>query len=340
MGWRLRKVSTTVMNALVLGATGHLGNNVVRALLTKGDHVRALVRPHTRLQTLIGLDIQSVVGDLNDVDSLVTACEGIQVVYHCAGYYPSHTIPVHAATAQGLKEIRHVLDAAKRTSIDRMVYASTLTTIGFPRDPDIMANENHQFASGYPDNPYLMSKAAMERLVMEEARNGFPAVVVNPTVFFGPYDSKPTGGTHIVMIARGLLPGYVDGLVNVIDVRDVAVGMIRAAERGRIGERYILGNWNTTQKTLNDLIAKVAEVRGPLFPMPFHLIRYGSKAGEWALRNIFGTLPPLPSFFIEVIRHMQHYDCSKAIQSLDYPRGSIETAIRDALTWFRDNHYL
>ena len=275
------------MKALVLGATGQLGNNLVRVLLAKGDVVRVLVRPSSKLQTLIGLDIESVVGDLNDVESLARACDGIRVVYHCAGYYPSRTIPVRAATTQALKEIRNAIDAAKHASIKRLVYASTLTTIGFPKDPNVVANENHQFASGYPDNPYLMAKAAMEREVMEAAKAGFPAVVVNPTAFFGPYDGKPTSGTQIVMIAKGLMPGYIDGLVNVIDVRDVAIGMIRAAERGRVGERYILGNWNTTQKTLNRLIAKVADVNGPLVPLPFQLVRYGSKVGEWAVRNIF-----------------------------------------------------
>ncbi len=328
------------MKALVLGATGQLGNNLVRALLAKGDHIRVLVRPTSKLQALIGLDVESVVGDLNDADSLERACAGIQVVYHCAGYYPSQTIPARTATTQALKEIRNVIDAATRASIDRLVYASTLTTIGFPKDPDVEANEEHRFASGYPDNPYLMSKAAMEHEVMKAAKAGFPAVVINPTVLFGPYDSKPTSGRQIVMIAKGVMPGYVDGLMNVIDVRDVAVGMIRAAERGRVGERYILGHWNTTQKTLNSLIAKIAEVNGPLLPMPFQLVRYGSKIGEWAFRNIFNTVLPVPGFFVEVLRHIQHYDCSKAIRELDYPRSPIEPAIRDSLTWFRENQYL
>ena len=328
------------MKSLVLGATGQLGNNLVRALLAHGDTVRAFVRPSAKLQTLVGLDIQSVVGNLNDVESLQRACEGIDVLYHCAGYYPSQTIPVRTAVTQALKEIRNVLDVATRASIDRLVYASSLTTIGFPKDPDVLANEDHPFASGYPDNPYLMSKAAMERVVMEAAKSGVPAVVVNPTLCFGPYDRKPTSGTQILMIAKGVMPGYIDGLVNVIDVRDVAMGMVRAAERGRVGERYILGNWNASQKELNSLISKVAGVNGPLVPVPFQLVRYGSKVGEWAFRNIFGAAPPIPGFFVEVMRHMQHYDCTKAIRELDYPRSPIEPAIRDALTWFRENRYL
>jgi dihydroflavonol-4-reductase len=128
--------------------------------------------------------------------------------------------------------------------------------------------------------------------------------------------------------------------VNVIDVRDVAVAMIRAAERGRVGERYLVGNWNTTQKELNELISEVVGVRPPLFPVPFSLARGGTKVGEWVFSSILGRPPLLPGFFVEVMAHMQHYDCSKAQRELDYPRRSIEGAIQDAVTWFRANGYL
>ena len=163
---------------------------------------------------------------------------------------------------------------------------------------------------------------------------------MNPTAFFGPYDSKPTSGTQILMIARRLMPAYIQGPVNVIDVRDVAVGLIRAAERGRVGERYILGNWNTTQKELNKLIARVAGVMAPLVPVPFALARYGSKLGDWAFRTVLRKPAPVPGFFVEMLRHMQQYDCSKAVRELDYPRNPVEHAIRDALAWFRANGYL
>src|SRR5207249_12259397 len=167
-------------------------------------------------------------------------------------------IPVETATAQALAETKNLLEAVRRASVERLVFTSTLTTIGFPTDPGRLADETCPFVSLYPDNPYLMSKVAMEKTVLEAARDGLPAVVVNPTAFFGPYDSKPNSGTQILMIARRQMPAYVQGLINVIDVRDVAAGLIKAAERGRVGERYILGNWNTTQKELNELIARMA----------------------------------------------------------------------------------
>jgi dihydroflavonol-4-reductase len=239
-----------------------------------------------------------------------------------------------------LAETRNVLAACRRAGVERLVFTSTLTTIGFPREAGRLANEDCRFTSLYPDNPYLVAKAAMEEAVLEAAREGLPAVVVNPTAFFGPYDSKPSSGTQILMIARRQMPAYVQAPINVIDVRDVAVGMIKAAERGRVGERYILGNWNTTQKELNALIARIAGVAAPVLPVPFVLARYGAKFGDWAFRTILRRPAPVPGFFVEVLRHMQQYDCSKAIRELDYPRNSIENAIRDAVDWFRSNGYL
>lgn len=328
------------MKVLVLGASGLLGANLVRALLAKGDQVRALVRPTSSFRTLEGLAVERVEGDLNDRASLVKACTGVGVVYQTASYYPTHTVPVATATSHALEETRNLLEAVRRTSVNRLVFTSTLTTIGFPREANRLADETCPFVSLYPHNPYLMAKAAMEREVLDAARNGLPAVVVNPGNFFGPYDRRPSSGTLIIMIAKRQMPGYIQGQVNVIDVRDVAVGMIRAAERGRIGERYILGNWNTTQKELNELIAREAGVMAPLFPVPFTLARYGSKVGDWTFRTILRRPAPVPGFFVEMLRHMQQYDCSKAIRELDYPRRPVENAIRDALAWFKQNGYL
>jgi dihydroflavonol-4-reductase len=327
------------MKALVLGAAGFLGSNLVRALLAHGQQVRTLARPTSNTRTLDGLDVERVVGDVRDPDSLARACAGVQVIYQTASYYPPQTIPANAATTQALLETQNLLTAARRAAVTRLVFTSTLTTIGFPANGGL-ATEACPFKPLFPNNPYLIAKAAMENLVLDAARTGLPAVVVNPTACFGPYDSKPTSGTQILMIARRLMPLYLAGRVNAIDVRDVAEGMVRAAERGRPGERYILGNWNTTQKELNALIARLAGVMAPLAPVPFPLARYGTKALERALQTVLRRPSPVPSFFVEILPHMQHYDCSKAIRELDYPRSPVETAIRDAIQWFRGNGYL
>ncbi|MEC4671063.1 MAG: NAD-dependent epimerase/dehydratase family protein [Nitrospirota bacterium] len=328
------------MKVLVLGATGQLGSNLVRMLLAKGKQVRAFVRPTSKTLTLDGLDIERVTGDLNDLDSLVLACEHAQVVYQTASYYPPATIPAEEAKAQALKETNNLLNAVRQTGVECLVFTSTLTTIGFPTASGQLANEDCLFSTQFPNNPYLTAKMAMEIRVLEATREGIPAVVVNPTAFFGPYDSKPTSGTQILMIAKRLMPGYIQGPVNVIDVRDVAGALIKAAERGRVGERYIIGNWNTTQQDLNKLIAKVAGVMAPVIPVPFLVAQQGSKLGEWATKTILRKPPFVPAFFVEMLKHMQQYDCSKGLRELGYPQSSVETAIRDALTWFKQNGYV
>jgi dihydroflavonol-4-reductase len=328
------------MKVLVLGAAGFLGSNLVRALLGQGHEVRALIRPGNPASTLAGLPLEHVHGDLNDAESLAHACDGIHAVYHAAAYYPSATIPVETAVRHGVTQTRNVLNAIRTCGVNRLVFTSTLTTIGFPQDGKSLATEACPFATRFPKNPYLMSKAAMEAVALAAAKDGVPVVVVNPTACYGPYDSKPTSGAQLVMIAKRLMPAYVQAPVNAIDVRDVADGMIRAATRGRIGERYILGHWNTTQKELGELMARVAGVWAPKIPVPFAVARYGSKLGDWAFRTVLRRPAPVPGFFVEMLQHMQHYDCSKAIRELDYPRHPVESAIRDALLWFRSNGYL
>lgn len=158
-----------------------------------------------------------------------------------------------------------------------------------------LADETCPFASAYQDNPDLMAKAAMEEAVLSAAREGVPAAGVNPGNFFGPYDSRPSSGTLILMIAK---------------------------------------------RHLNELIAPEAGVKAPLFPVPFQLARYGSKLGDWVFRMILREPAQVPGFFIEMLKHAQQYDCSKAIRELDYPRSPVEGAICDALSWFKANGYL
>ena len=333
------------MKTLVIGAAGFLGSNLVRALLARGDEVRAMVRPRSTAHTLARLDVERIDGDLNDAGSLERACRGVRVVFQTAAYYPSHTVPVKIAIAQALTETRTLLGALRQADVDRLVFTSTLLTIGFPpKDPEgptRLANELDPFVPVFPDNPYLMAKAMMEQEILQQAPGkGLPAVIVNPTVFYGPYDSKPTSGTQILMIARRRMPAYVQGPVNIIDVRDVADGMISAAECGRTGERYILGNWNTTQKELNAMIARVVGAPAPILPIPFPVARYGSKVGDWMFRTVFRRPAPVPGFFVEMLRHMQQYDCSKAAGELGPASRPVDRAIADAASWFRENGYL
>lgn len=328
------------MKALVLGATGLLGANLVRALLEKGYQVRAFKRKSSRTVGIAGLPLEIAEGDLTDRDSVLTALQGCQALLHAGPYYPTLTIPVGQAVEQGLKDVRNTMEAARQSRVERVVYTSALTTIGAPPRQGVLANEDSVFQTRYTHNPYLMAKAAMEDEVRRYARDGLPVVIVNPTAFFGPYDSHPSSGTQILLMAKGLMPGYIEGPINIIDVRDVATGMILALERGRIGERYILGHLNTTQGKLVKMIAKVLGVSPPRFRIPFELARWGSKVQEWAFTRILHRAPLVPAFFVEMMAEFRHYDCSKAIRELGLPQSPVENAIRDAVNWFRQNGYL
>lgn len=329
------------MKVLVLGATGQLGANLVRTLLEKKYEVRAFRRPTSRTIGIDGLPVEPAVGDFHDLDSLNRAMRGCRAVLHAGPYYPFVPISVQSACEKGLADVGHVLKAARQTGIERIVYTSTLTTIGRPSEPGRPADETCRFQTAYTQNPYLAAKAAMEEEVCRAAQEDrLPAVIINPTAFFGPYDARPSSGTQILMIAKRQMPVYVEGPTNVVDVRDVARGAVLALERGRIGERYILGGQNTTQGELNRLISRVVDRLGPFLAVPFELARLGAKTGDLFFSKILRRPPPVPGFFVEMLRHMQHYDLSKARQELGYSPGPIEPAIRDAFQWFRQHGYL
>jgi dihydroflavonol-4-reductase len=278
-------------------------------------------------------------GDFTDQGSLLRALEGCDYLFHAGPYFPLRTLPVDEAIARGLADVKTVMAAAEEMRIKRVVYTSTLFQIGPPRGVGRLADETDPFETVFRQNPYLMAKHAMEEEVKKRADGGLPVVIVNPTAFFGPYDSRPTSGTQILMIARRQMPAYVEGPVNVIDVRDVAMGEVLALEKGRVGERYILGHWNTTQGELNRLIARLAHVPPPRFKVPWGLARFGAKTGEKVMALLHRD-PPVPSFFVEALCHFQHYNCTKAIQELGLPQNPVEGAIRDALAWFREHRYL
>ncbi|HEV8147726.1 MAG TPA: NAD-dependent epimerase/dehydratase family protein, partial [Bryobacteraceae bacterium] len=228
---------------LVTGATGFVGWHVTRQLLDRGDAVRALARDPAKLRELDG--VEPVRGDLQDADSLKRSVEGCSVVYHVAADYRLWTRDPQDMFRSNVDGTRNLLDAARRAGVERVVYTSTVGCMGFV--PNGLGDEDSPVSRADMTGPYKQSKWDAERVAIEFAAAGFPVVIVNPTAPIGDHDFKPTPtGKIVVDFVRGAIPAFLDTGLNVVDVRDVAAGHLAACERGRSGERYILGAENLT----------------------------------------------------------------------------------------------
>ncbi|MCX6099566.1 MAG: NAD-dependent epimerase/dehydratase family protein, partial [Candidatus Bipolaricaulota bacterium] len=251
------------MRSLVTGATGFIGSHVTQALLDRGDEVRALVRTGADLRNLHDLQVETVVGDVRDAASLERAVRGCQRVFHVAALY-SFWVPDPALLdAVNVVGTRNVFAAAERAGIETVVYTSSVAALGVPRRGEIVTEET-------PVDParivgaYKRSKYVAEQVAAEFARRGPRVVIVNPSFPVGPGDVKPTPtGRVVVDFLNGRMPAYVDTGMNVVSVRDVAVGHVLAAEEGRSGERYILGGENLA---LKEFLSRLSEVSGRSAP--------------------------------------------------------------------------
>jgi dihydroflavonol-4-reductase len=328
------------MSILVLGATGFIGGHVARALAERGYTVRALRRSGSSTLALEGVPVEFVYGDLRDRSALRAAMRGAEALFHVAGYYPHSSLAPRRALRRAVAEMRQVLECARAADIQKVIYTSSLSTIGPAGSGRELADESDYYLPGSVADPYFEAKWAMESELYRAAVAGQQVVALCPTVVFGPGDVKPTSGTILLVLARGLLPAYVEGRTNIVDVRDVAHAHMAALERGRPGERYILGGQNTTIGAALTLAAQLAGVPAPRVRVPATLALLAGKLGEAAALAIPGR-PFLPfNETIEMIRHGRHYDCAKAQRELGLASRPVEETIGDSLAWFREHGYL
>lgn len=324
--------------ALVLGSTGCIGNNVVRACLQAGWSVRAFRRPSSQTWMLEGLDVEQVLGDLEDITSLTDAMRGCALVFHAAAYYPRHSLDLVDSLREAVRGMRNVLQAASMAEVPRLVYTSTLTTIGPPAEPDRLADERDYYVPGSTNSAYFETKWAMESEAWRAIALGQSLVIVNPTVVFGPWDIKPTTGEILLHIAKGHIPVWLDLDVNAVDARDVGQGHVLAALRGQIGQRYILGGHNLDLRQALTAAAQEAGVSPPRWRASQGLVGNLVKAGEF-----LGRLPginPLPLEHLKTMSEWRALNTEKVRRDLGFePRPFAET-VRDTMTWFREYGYL
>jgi dihydroflavonol-4-reductase len=324
--------------ALVLGSTGCIGNNVTRACLAAGWAVRAFHRASSPTWMLDGLEVEHAIGDLHDRESLVAAMRGCDVVFHAAAYYPRHSLDMAGSLRDAVGGMRHVLRAAAEAGVGRLVYTSTLTTIGPPAEPGRLADERDFYLPGSTDSAYFECKWAMEAEAWRAIAEGLPVVIVNPTAVFGPWDVKPTTGEILLNVAKGRLPFWLDLDVNVIDARDVGQGQVLAAERGRVGHRYILGGENLALRDALAVTAQEAGVRPPRWRASLGLVGAMVRIAE-----MLGRLPlikPLPLEHFKTLREWRALDTTKAQRELGLKVRPVIETVRDTLAWFREYGYL
>jgi len=324
-----------VKPTLVTGATGFVGWHVARKLLARGEKVRALVRDPARLKELE--DAEAVRGDLRDPESLAKAVEGCGVVYHVAADYRLWTRDPQGMFRSNVDGTRNLFEAAQRTGIERLVYTSTVGCIGIPKEG--IGDEQTPVGIEDMQGPYKLSKYLAERVALDFAGRGFPVVIVNPTAPVGDHDFKPTPtGKIVVDFVAGRMPAFLDTGLNVVDVSDVAEGHLAACDRGRVGERYILGAENLTLERIFGMLAKAVGRPAPKIRIPY-AVAYAAGVVSTAWAGVTGKEPVAPLDGVKMARKKMWVRHDKAARELRYSPGSAEGALRRAVEWFRANGY-
>ena len=328
------------MKAIVLGATGFIGSHLVRALNREGIEVRIVRRRSSAGLVLQGLTFEEVVGDLDDFASLKEAFVGCQVLFHAAGYYPLYSFDRERQRAKARRQMEHVIRAAEAARLERVIYTSSMSTIGRRKDGQL-SDEETPYDSRRQTGLYYEIKHELEQKILGAIQLGFPAVIVNPTGVFGDYDVKPTSGTLVVSVARGLVPLIADAPMNVVDVRDVASSQVAALHMGKVGRRYILGGHNTTLWETAQIIAKRAKVRPPMARIPLQFLEVAAVGSEYLGRYLLHQERPLvPQVGIDFLRNGTHYDTTRARQELGLKSTPMEETFDRALHWFRAHQYI
>jgi len=320
---------------LVTGASGFLGWHVAHLLAERGHRVRALCRPTSQLREL---DVERVTGDLRDPDSLGRAVVGCELVFHVAADYRLWSKDPAELYSSNVEGTRNVLDAAARAGVERVVYTSTVGCIGMPagRSGDEQTPVSIADMAGH----YKRSKWLAEQVALEKAAAGLPVVIVNPTAPVGDHDWKPTPtGKIIVDFLSGKLPAFVDTGLNLVDARDTAIGHLLAAEKGRPGERYILGSENLTLEQILGRLSALSGKPAPTIKIPYP-IAYAAGAITTAFAEVTGKPPLAPLEAVRMARKKMFVTHDKAARELGFASRPVEDALRRAIDWFRANGYV
>jgi dihydroflavonol-4-reductase len=325
-------------DALVTGGTGFVGANVVRELLDAGATVRVLARSGGDRRGLSDLAVEIVEGDLRDPGSLRRATEGVTTLFHVAADYRLWARDPQELYRTNVEGTRAMLVAAAEAGVRRVVYTSTVGALGIPKDGS-PGSEDTPASLGDMVGPYKASKFLAERVALEFARAGVPLVVVNPSAPIGPWDVKPTPtGQMIVDFLRGKMYASLDTGLNIVHVRDVARGHLLAAERGRVGERYILGHANLSLTEIFQLLADITGLRPPRFRIPY-AVAWLTAAGLESAARLRRAPPAVSLTAVRMARKRMYFRADKAVRELGLPQTDPREALAEAAGWFTRHGY-
>lgn len=326
------------MATLVTGASGFLGSHVARQLVARGDDVRVLLRPSSHNRAIGDLSLEYVTGDLRDADSLERAVKGVERVFHVAADYrlwARRSREIYDSNVAGTKNL---LAAAKRAGVAQFIYTSTVATIAVDRSepPNELTEAKLEEMVGH----YKRSKWMAEREVLNAAKEGLPVIVAMPTTPVGPWDWKPTPtGKIIVDFLNGKMPGYVETGLNFVGVEECAAGHLLVAEKGKIGERYLLGAENLTLKQVLDTLEKITGLSAPTLKIP-HGVALGVAYASTIFSRLIGEEPQIPIEGVKIARHKMFVDCSRAKRELGFQPGPVAAALERAVRWYEGNGYV
>ena len=322
---------------LVTGGTGFVGRAVVEELLAKGREVRVLAR---RPDVLRELEVEVAAGDLRDPEAVAAAVRGCHRVFHVAADYRLWVPDPKAMYAANVQGTRDLLAAAAEAGVERVVYTSTVGALGNPGD-GTPGTEATPVTLADMVGHYKRSKFLAEQVVLEFAGKGLPVVLVHPTAPVGQGDSRPTPtGQIIVDYLKGRMPAYLETGLNLVHVRDVARGHLLAEEKGRVGEKYILGNQNLSLSEIFRMLAEITHIPAPQVRLPYWPILALSYLDEFWATHVSGKPPRMPVAGVKMAKKFMYFDSSKAVRELGLPQTPVRQALAEAVAWFTGHGYV
>lgn len=327
------------MCVFVTGGTGFVGSHLVRQLLQSGRKVRALVRPSSNLTNLDGLDIEYAQGDLRDLESLRAAVKNCDLVFHCAADYRLWAENTDELYESNVKGTENILQACRENGVARVVVTSSVAAVGLSKNGG-PGNEDIPVALEDMIGHYKRSKFLAEHVALKAAKEGQDVVVVNPSTPIGDRDIKPTDtGKIITRFLNGQMPAYVNTGLNLVDVEDVCRGHILAAEKGKSGQRYILGGWDMTLQQILLELADITGLKAPQVELPLWFAYIVGAIDTFVCTKMHKE-PNVPLEGVKMARKLMYFSWRKAHEELGYEPKPIRPALERAVQWFIDNGYV